>query len=244
MIATIRFISFMASTFGLYGLFLLLKPLKGSVIGWRQEIFRSWARSFVRISGFKVSTVGEIPKAPFFLVSNHLGYIDIPIVRSQVETLFVSKNEVAAWPIAGRIVGDMGTIFIDRRNHRDIPRAGEEILSALSRGEGVMVFPEGTSGSGTDLLPINSSFFEFPAVNGIPVIVMALNYSTSDNDPEPTKSVSWWDDTPFARHIFNLFKLREPHAVLTFGRSISESNRKLMAKRVEEELRSIFSPMK
>ena len=243
-IAISRFILFLVATFGLYGIFRILKPFKRDVIRWRQTIFRAWAKSFVYISDFEVEVVGEKPQAPFFLVSNHLGYIDIPIIRSQIETLYVSKSEVAEWPLAGRIVGDMGTIFIDRRNHRDIPRAGEEILKSLSRGEGVVVFPEGTSGSGRDLLAINSSFFEFPASNGIPVVVMTLHYKTSEGDPEPSLSVSWWDETPFPRHIFNLFKLRRPSVTLRFGKAVSDENRKVLARQVEEEMRSSFIPMK
>lgn len=244
LIATSRFILFLVSTFGLYGIFRVLKPFRRDVIRWRQTIFRSWAKSFVGISGFEVNVVGEKPQAPFFLVSNHLGYIDIPIIRSQIETLYVSKSEVGDWPLAGKIVEDMGTIFIDRRNHRDIPRAGEEILKSLSRGEGVVVFPEGTSGSGRDLLAINSSFFEFPASNEIPVVVMTVSYRTSVGDPDPSSSVSWWDDTPFPKHIFNLFKLRKPAVTLRFGRVVSDANRKVLAKQVESEMRSIFTAMK
>lgn len=242
-IATSRFILFLISTFGLYGVFRLLKPFHRDVIRWRQIIFRSWAKSFVYISGFDVEVVGEKPQAPFFLVSNHLGYIDIPIIRSQIETIYVSKSEVGDWPVAGQIVEDMGTIFINRRNHRDIPRAGEAILRSLSRGEGVVVFPEGTSGSGRDLLAINSSFFEFPASNEIPVVVMTLNYRTSEGDPYPSSSVSWWDDTPFPKHIFNLFKLRNPAVTLRFGEVVSNANRKVLAKQVEGEMRSIFTAM-
>lgn len=244
LIATSRFILFLVSTFGLYGIFRVLKPFRRDVIRWRQTIFRSWAKSFVRISGFEVEVVGEKPQAPFFLVSNHLGYIDIPIIRSQIETLYVSKSEVGEWPLAGKIVKDMGTIFIDRRNHRDIPRAGEEILKSLSRGEGVVVFPEGTSGNGRDLLAINSSFFEFPASNEIPVVVMTLSYRTSEGDPDPSSAVSWWDDTPFPKHIFNLFKLKNPAVTLRFGEVVSDANRKTLARQVEGEMRSIFTAMK
>jgi 1-acyl-sn-glycerol-3-phosphate acyltransferase len=242
--ASIRFVFFLVSTFGLYSLYLLLKPVKTDDVAWRRIIFGAWAKSFVRIADFSIEIVGERPKAPFFLVSNHLGYIDIPIIRSELETLYVSKSEVREWPIAGRIVRDMGTIFIDRRNHRDIPRAGEEILAALSRNEGVTIFPEGTSGSGKELLAINSSFFEFPATNSIPVVVMTVHYFTDERDPAPSESVSWWNDTSFAKHLYNLFKLRSPKAVIRFGETVSDGNRKVLAKSVETEMKTMFNPMK
>lgn len=55
---------------------------------------------------------------------------------------FVAKKEVESWFLAGRICRDMGTIFIDRSNRRDIPRAGEKIIERLEHGEGVIVFPK------------------------------------------------------------------------------------------------------
>jgi len=242
--ATIKFVSFLVSTFGLYGLFLVCKPFMREHVAWRQTIFGAWATAFIKIAGFSIQIIGKKPSAPFFVVSNHLGYIDIPIIRSQIDAIYVSKSEVSKWPIAGRIVRDMGTIFIDRRNHRDIPRAGGEILQTLSQGEGVIIFPEGTSGSGKDLLAINSSFFEFPSRNQIPVVVMTVSYSTDERDPNPSESISWWDDTPFARHLFNLFKLRNPAVTICFGGALIDENRKMLANKVEEEMRSIFVPMK
>ena len=57
----------------------------------------------------------------------------------------------------------MGNIYIDRTNRRDIPRAGELVIEALNRGEGVIVFPEGTTTKGDEVLPFNSSFLQFAA---------------------------------------------------------------------------------
>ena len=78
------------------------------------------------------------------------------------------------------MVRDMGNIFIDRRNRRDIPRAGEEIIQKLSEGEGVIVFPEGTSTKGEDILPFNSSFFEFAARTDLPVSYVSISYRTPE----------------------------------------------------------------
>jgi 1-acyl-sn-glycerol-3-phosphate acyltransferase len=59
-------------------------------------------------------------------------------------------------------------IFIDRQNRRDIPRAGAEIISVLSDGEGVIVFPEGTTTKGDDVIAFNSSFLQFAAETDLP----------------------------------------------------------------------------
>ena len=56
--------------------------------------------------------------------------------------------------MAGPIIRNMGNIFIDRSNRRDIPRAGAEVIRKLNEQEGVIVFPEGTSTKGEDVLPV------------------------------------------------------------------------------------------
>ncbi len=82
----------------------------------------------------KIEIIGERPTPPFFLVSNHLSYADIPALRSVIETVFVAKGDIKSWMFAGKIVGDMGNIFIDRENRRDIPRAGFNILEITEFG--------------------------------------------------------------------------------------------------------------
>ena len=88
----------------------------------------------------KVEVVGIPPKPPFFLVTNHLSYTDVAALRVAAKGVFVAKGEMETWFLAGRIVRDMGTIFINRQNRRDIPRAGREIINRLNDGEGVMIW--------------------------------------------------------------------------------------------------------
>ena len=123
----IRFTLFFILTIGLYSLWALAVIFIPNKIYWRQIIFRLWAKGFVRIANMKVEIIGSAPHAPFFLVSNHLSYVDIPALRYVAEGIFVAKGEIRDWFLAGRIVRDMGNIFINRQKNRDIPRAGQVI---------------------------------------------------------------------------------------------------------------------
>ncbi len=142
--AAIRFISFFGMSFGLYGVWWIGTLFIPNQQYWRQIIFRTWARWFVRISNMKIEIIGTPPPSPFFLVSNHLSYTDIPAIRAVVEGIYVAKGEIKSWFAAGKMVGDIGNIYVNRQNKRDIPRAGLDVLNALERGEGVIIFPEGT----------------------------------------------------------------------------------------------------
>jgi 1-acyl-sn-glycerol-3-phosphate acyltransferase len=242
--ATIKFIIFVAATFGLYGTWLVLSPFIPNKIYWRQLAFRYWTASFVWISGMDIEVIGEAPKPPFFLVTNHVSYVDVAALRAVVEGVFVAKAEVKDWFVAGRIVRDMGIVFIDRKNRRDIPRAGEEIIQRLSDGEGVIVFPEGTSTKGEDILPFNSSFLEFASRTDLPVSYASISYRTRSGDPPASTMVAWWDDISFMAHLFRLFTIRQYTAVIDFGEEpIVNPDRKQLAAELRNRVKEKFIPI-
>ena len=203
--AAFRISAFVIYTLGIYSLWWLTVAFIPNKQLWRQFIFGSWAKFFVKIARMKVKVIGTAPRSPFFLVSNHISYTDIPVFRSIVETVFVAKGEIETWFMAGKIVRDMGAIFINRQNRRDIPRAGAEILKRIEMGEGVMVFPEGTSTKGEEVLKFNSSFLEFAAQAHLPVHYAAITYRTPDDEIPASVAVSWWDDTSFMAHLWRFF---------------------------------------
>ena len=242
--AFFRYVSFVAATLGIYGVWFCTAWFVPNRVLWRQMIFGAWARSFVRISKMRIEIVGVPPTAPFFLVTNHLSYTDVPAIRAIVNGVFVAKSEVGQWFLAGRICRDMGTIFINRMNRRDIPRAGAEIIKRFEQGEGVIVFPEGTSTVGETVLPFNSSFFEFAARAQLPVSYASITYATPSNVPKATETVSWWDEKTFGEHLWYLFQAREYTATIHFGDApVKSENRKELARILQEKVAENFVPV-
>lgn len=243
--AVFRYISFVVSTLGIYGTWFLIAPFVPNKVYWRQVIFRAWAHSFVRVSNMKTRVVGTPPAPPFFLVCNHLSYTDVAALRAVTEGVFVAKGEIENWFLAGKIVRDMGTIFINRQNRRDIPRAGAEIVKRLEQGEGVIVFPEGTSTKGETILPFNSSFLEFAARKNLPVAYASITYTTPLDQPKASESVSWWDEKTFAQHLWYLFQVREFTAIINFGdEPILNDKRKELARTLREKINEKFVPVR
>jgi 1-acyl-sn-glycerol-3-phosphate acyltransferase len=184
------------------------------------------------------------PRSPFFLVSNHLSYTDVPALRSVLEGVFVAKGEMESWFLAGRIVKDMGTIFINRQNRRDIPRAGAKIIERLENGEGVIVFPEGTSTKGETVLPFNSSFLEFAAQRDLPVSYASITYKTPNDSPKAVDTICWWDEKTFGEHLWELFQVKKFTAVINFGSEpVHNPNRKELAKTLQAKVVENFIPV-
>jgi 1-acyl-sn-glycerol-3-phosphate acyltransferase len=242
--ATIRLILFIGATFGLYGMWYVLSFFIPNKVYWRQLAFEYWTRSFVWIAGMEIQVIGTPPKPPFFLVTNHLSYVDVGALRAVVKGVFVAKAEVSQWFVAGRIVRDMGIVFIDRKNRRDIPRAGVEIIRRLDEGEGVIVFPEGTSTKGEDILPFNSSFLEFAAKTDLPVSYASISYRTPSGEPPASTMVCWWEDISFMAHLFRMFTLTGFTAILDFGEeSVVNPDRKQLAIELHQRVRDKFIPV-
>lgn len=211
---------------------------------WRQIIFRLWARSFLVISGMQVEVIGTPPRPPFLIVSNHLSYIDVAAFRSVIDTVFVAKSDIDDWFLVGWLVRNMGTIFINRNNRRDIPRVGTEIIKKIEDGEGVLVFPEGTSTKGEEVLPFNSSLLEFAAKNDLPVSYASITYRTPEGEPNASETICWWDDTVFMEHLWRMFSLKEFTAIINFGtQQITNPNRKELAHELREKVKDKFIPV-
>lgn len=210
----------------------------------RGLLFRLWGRSAARCIAMKLDARGVAPRPPFLLVVNHLGYADVVALAASCECVFVAKKEVESWPVVGWLCQSMGTIFIDRRLRRDLPRALSMIESALDEGTGVVLFAEGTSTRGAGVRPFKSPLLEAAARRGLPVHYASLSYRTPPGEPRADNSVCWWGDMTFSKHFFGLLKLKSFHADLVFGEeAIVEDDRKALAVRLWTAVSARFVPV-
>lgn len=210
--------------------------------------FRAWllgasARSLLRLLRVEVTVAGPLPRPPFLLVANHLSYLDVLVLASRLPARFVAKAEVRGWPLLGPICNRLGTIFIDRGDRRDIPRALAGIERALARGEGVILFPEGTSSSGEAVGPFRSPLLALPARRRLPVHAAALGYRAMAGDPPARLAVCWWGETELLPHLLGLFHLRKIEATLAFAAApVVETDRKLLADRLRNVVEERYAP--
>lgn len=180
----------------------------------------------------RVSMRGEPPKPPFILVSNHLGYLDVITLLSSAPGVFVSRADLASWPVLGILARLAGTIFIDRTLRRDVARVNNLISEVLDSGRGILMFPEGTSSGGSEVLPFRSSLLEPAVRTGQAVSYASLAYATPAGYEPASQSVCWWGDMTFVDHFMSLLGLPYVEATLTFGERpiLAESRHELAAR--------------
>jgi 1-acyl-sn-glycerol-3-phosphate acyltransferase len=209
-----------------------------------RTLMHSWGWAVTRILGLEVEVRGEPPEPPYFLVCNHLSYVDVVVLSRLLGCSFLSKAEVADWPVMGFLARSAGTLFVDRTRRRDLVRVIEEVQGRLDRFRGVVVFPEGTSTKGASVGPFNPSIFEVPMRTGRPVHYASLCYSTPEASPPAHLAVCWWGDMPFFGHLWRLLTLPSIRATVVFGaQAIEAADRKSLAERAHRAVLEAFTPV-
>jgi len=251
--AWIRILALTAVTVPLYLGWVVTRPLAWAAPALDPVLQRiwvgGWARASLWIMGVDARYRGELPRGPYFLVANHLSYVDIPLLLARLDARFLAKSEVAGWPVLGFLARTTGTLFIDRSRKRDLTRAIEEIRAVLSRGTGVIVFPEGTSTDGHAIEPFKPSLFEVPVALEMDVHCAALHYDAPDGPLPAWQAVCWWGDAPFAGHFFQFLKQPRTIATVTFAAKTAASpdtsgpgRRKRLALASHQATSGVFTP--
>jgi 1-acyl-sn-glycerol-3-phosphate acyltransferase len=128
----------------------------------RRAIVRRWCGRLLRILNVDLRVHGHLPShaGNVLVVANHISWLDIFVLNAMQPVRFVAKSEVARWPVVGRMIRDVGTLFVERARLRDARRVNGQATAALAGGDIVAVFPEGTTTDGTELLPFKSSLLQ------------------------------------------------------------------------------------
>ncbi len=228
---------------------LCVTPAIGVVHGsasrtWRRHVSRIYADGMARIIGMQVSVKGTPPSAPYVLVANHLSYIDIILLARDLGCIFVAKREVREWIAWGTLARLAGTIFLDRKSTKDTMRVISEIRRRTKAGDGVVLFPEGTSTRGDRVLPMKSALLESVAFDRAPVQYAAISYSTPVGERPADSAVCWWGDMTFGPHFLALLQMKSFNATISYGDApMQGTDRKKLAKdlhrAVEMQLTSV-----
>lgn len=168
-------------------------------------VVRALCRLVLRLFRVKVETRGALPREPALLVANHFGWLDIVAVLACHDCGFVAKKEVRAWPIVGRLVEQLGGVFVDRSRKRDLLSSIPQLACRLEEGRRVLVFAEGTTGDGTLLLPFKSALLEAAVRAKVPVVPLAITARADAGDPS---ALAWIGEETLMANIPRVRALR------------------------------------
>ncbi len=176
------------------GLLLLFAVLAPTHVVTKVVFRRSpWPHRFLSaaawILGVRTRVKGRRPGRGTLLVANHTSWLDILILGGALRSTFVSKDELGH-PLIHWLADQNGTVYVKRAHRKGAKDQASAVATALDGAKPVTVFPEGTTGTGTHLLPFRSSLLEAVALagRGVRVRPVAIDYG------DARTQVGWFDE--------------------------------------------------
>jgi 1-acyl-sn-glycerol-3-phosphate acyltransferase len=177
---------------------------------WGQSLCRQMLSSL----GIRCHVEGA-PPTRGLVVANHLSYLDILILAAAVPCFFIAKMEIGSWPIFGKAGRAGGTIFLDRSSLASANAVAGEIVERFKLPVPVLLFPEGTTSDGSQLLPFRSRLIDPATVAGAPVTAAAIRYVIDGGIEE--RELCWIGDAAFLPHLWKTLGTPGFSAVVRFG---------------------------
>jgi 1-acyl-sn-glycerol-3-phosphate acyltransferase len=223
----------------------LARRLDAASLGALLALQRLGCRALLGLLGVRVRVVGPRPEGAALLVCNHLSYLDIPVLGAVAGCRFVSKSDVAGWPVVGFLARVARVLFVDRGRRKDLLRVGRDVRGTLDAGLPVALFPEGTSSRGEGVLPFHPGLLQPAAEAGVPCRALAIRYETPGDCRSPACTICWWGDMTFPPHAWNLMKIARIDATLHFSpHAVRDGDRKRLAASLHGQVAAAFRPVR
>ena len=154
----------------------------------------AWPHRFLSaaafIIGVRARVTGRRPGRHSLLVANHTSWLDILILGGALRSAFVSKDELGH-PFIHWLADQNDTVYVKRTHRKGAKDQAIAVAKALEGAKPVTVFPEGTTGPGSHLLPFRSTLLEAAnfASRYVRVRPVAIDYG------EAREEVGWFEET-------------------------------------------------
>jgi len=150
----------------------------------------------------KIIIKGEMPqkKEGLYVVSNHMGFIDIMAISAVIPVSFVTSKEMQYTPLLGQVCALGGCVFVNRKNKNNMHNEIKMISKVLENKTNIMVFPEAKSTNGDSVILFRRGLFSAPVKAKAKILPLTVNYISFSGGPVTKRNrdtVFWYDDLNF-----------------------------------------------
>lgn len=175
---------------------------------WRKTVGKYWSKMLLWGVGAKVEVNSKLsnvyiqPNTMF--VQNHISWLDTSVLSSIHCANYVGKIEMLKWKLLRNIIISGGTVFIDRKNKRELLLVNRRIEKVLTDGWAMGLFPEGTTSNGETVKAFHGPIFEAAIAAKSRIVPIAVRYRNLDGSlcKEVTFSKKKWMES-----VWNTLKL-------------------------------------
>ena len=153
----------------------------------RLEAISRWGKGLSVIMGIHVRKKNAPPEMMGdVILSNHMGFLDIPVLLQFFPAVFVIKTELQKVPFFGARLMAQGHVFVDRGSKSSRENARIGIGAVLADGDRIIVFPEGRASPGVQRPPWAPASLQLAQRLGKKVQVCLVDYL-------PNRQLLKWD---------------------------------------------------
>ncbi len=210
-------------------------------------VIKYWAKIMLFFVGVKIETIGKFPtnylQKNCMIISNHISWLDIPVLYSLYFVSFVSRAEVKNWPILNLLFKCSGTIFIDRSRKKDILTINKIVSQRLMDNLAIGFFPEGKTSDGKGVLPFKAPLLQAGIIAKSKILPLALKYY-SRSTVKPAYEITYAGDITLWQTIKSTLLLNgicvKIIALPQFN-AIDFANRREMARELYKEISAVYN---
>jgi 1-acyl-sn-glycerol-3-phosphate acyltransferase len=199
----------------------------------RAQWVQASAKGILTGLGITYQVEGQ-PPTRGLVVSNHLSYLDILILSAAMPCFFVAKMEIGGWPFFGKAARLGGTIFLDRSSLSSAMSVAEQMAERLKLPIPVLLFPEGTSTDGSQVLPFHPRLIDPATSTGVQITAAAVSYVIEGGVEE--RELCWFGDTEFVPHLLKALETPGFSATVQFGEPKVYDDRRVAADSTHAEV--------
>jgi 1-acyl-sn-glycerol-3-phosphate acyltransferase len=192
-------------------------------------LLQRWSRHACRLLRLDVHLHGAPSPEPCIYVSNHRSYLDIPLLAAVLRARFLSRADLAHWPLVGPAARAAGTVFVNRADVYARVRAARALARRV-KTQSLVVFAEGTTHGAPLPEPFHAGIFRLLQRLNTCVVPVTIRYSD--------RRVYWTDDTTLGQHVRRRVLTGVPvKAAVHIGAALrprSEANSEALQRRVYE----------
>ena len=232
---------------------LLLIPVQwlGVKLGlaYARHLPHRYHRFVAGLFGIRIKVIGAPPPdGAVLILANHTSWLDIVIFSAVMPLSFVAKTEVGTWPFFGTLARLQRTVFVERTRRSQTGQARDSIAARLAAGDRLVLFPEGTSFDGNQVLAFKSALLgaaesTLPDGRHVTVQPVSAAYTGSHGLPlsrEDRPLYAWYGDMELVPHLWEALKTGPLDVVVQFHPTLSldRMDRKELAKEAENLVRT------
>jgi 1-acyl-sn-glycerol-3-phosphate acyltransferase len=205
--------------------------------GFASKITCWWHKRIIKAFNIKLKVHGQASNEATLFVANHLSWLDIHVIGSQLPARFLSKAEVQNWPIFGWLASKAGTLYIPRGGKNAAAEANQIMQQALSSNQHVALFPESTTSNG-EIKRFHGRLMQSAIDAQCLLQPVAIRYP--DSDQMVHNAVLYVDDTTFMQSVKNVLATKTIVAELHFLQPVlaSDKTRDELARYAEQQVKN------